>query len=92
MHAPTKPDGGDCIAIQGVGESERAMLEYLTGMVPRRIASGSAATCGLRLIQDRAADGDTGADSGWRLIWQGGRLGYANERHRLFIRDAQANR
>ena len=86
------PDGVDCIAIQGVGESERAMLEYFTGMVPRRIEPRPGAACDVRLIQDSAAEGDSGAGSGWRLIWQGARLGDANERHRLFIRDVEANR
>ena len=85
------PPAPGCIATQGVGESERAMLEYFTGMLPRRIATEAGASCTLLLLQDGAADGDIGPGSGWRLIWQGGRLGDPNERHRLFARESGKN-
>ena len=81
------PPGAGCIATEGVGESERAMVEYFTGIVPRRSATGVGATCALLLVQDGAAAGDIGPGSGWRLIWRGGRLGDPNERHRLFLRE-----
>jgi 4-amino-4-deoxy-L-arabinose transferase-like glycosyltransferase len=80
------PPGYGCVAAEGVGESERAMLEYFTGIVPLRMASRRAADCTLRLVQDGAGDGDVGPGRDWRLIWPGGRLGDANERHRLFQR------
>ena len=83
------PPASGCIATEGVGESERAMLEYFTGMVPRRMATEAGASCTLLLQQDGAADGGVGPGSGWRVIWQGGRLGDPNERHRLFVRDVK---
>jgi 4-amino-4-deoxy-L-arabinose transferase-like glycosyltransferase len=83
------PPGRACIATQGVGESERAMLAYFTGITPLRSAVLPGAACKLLLVQDGAGDGATGPGNGWDLIWQGGRLGDANERHRLFRRRVQ---
>jgi 4-amino-4-deoxy-L-arabinose transferase-like glycosyltransferase len=80
------PGGYACLATEGVGESERAMLEYFTGIVPLRSSQPLGAACDLRLVQDGAADAAGSPGSGWELIWQGGRLGDANERHRLFRR------
>jgi 4-amino-4-deoxy-L-arabinose transferase-like glycosyltransferase len=80
------PPAYDCLAAQGVGESERAMLEYFIGIAPLHAASGPGADCSLRLVQDGAGNGDIGPGRDWRLIWQGTRLGDANERHRLFQR------
>lgn len=84
------PEDVSCIWTDGVGDSERAMLDLDTRLQPI-IADGLRADqpCPALLVEDKAAARLPAPGAPWRLVWQGGRPGDGNERFRLFIRDAR---
>ena len=45
------PQGFTCLASQGIGESERGMLEYFTGIKPRRLEFFNVGSCDVLLEQ-----------------------------------------
>ncbi|MDQ3195615.1 MAG: glycosyltransferase family 39 protein [Pseudomonadota bacterium] len=80
------PAGWQCIASQGIGESQRAMLHYFADVVTRRIErAGDTGGCELLLVQTTASDQDSRGDA-WRKIWEGQRPGERHERYRLYRR------
>jgi 4-amino-4-deoxy-L-arabinose transferase-like glycosyltransferase len=75
-----------CIYSQGLGETQRAMLDYHGQIVTHRLeAPGERPRCDLLVTQDNwNQTGVVGAP--WNLIWEGGRPGDYNERYRLYGR------
>jgi 4-amino-4-deoxy-L-arabinose transferase-like glycosyltransferase len=89
-----------CVATRGMGESERALMHYETGVRPVKWLLGhsghgdahrpnpAARTCDLMLVLDKASENRSrqpkGAD--WELVWRGSRPGDTNETFSLFQR------
>ncbi len=82
------PADVSCIWTDGVGDSERAMVDLDTRLQPI-IADGLRADqpCPALLVEDKAAARLAMPSAPWRLVWQGGRPGDTNERYRLFLRN-----
>jgi len=58
-----------CIASRGLGESERAMLEYFTGLQTLRVeVAGSPRNCDL-LLEEQSGDGSK-LEAGKHCIWE----------------------
>jgi hypothetical protein len=62
------PDNYTCLASHGLGESERAMFEYFTGMQTRRIEAFGPGNCDLLLEARDSADATTVASPEWKKI------------------------
>ncbi len=75
-----------CLASRNLGEHERAMLEYVTGIVSLRREVRPDARCDFILLQDKAADRRVPLQGGWQLVWKGNRPGDNRERFSLFGR------
>lgn len=74
-----------CVGSFGVGESERAMLDYFIGMRPVPLIDMSdVSRCSVLLLLDKSAAPIT-VPAGWREIWRGGRAGDHNERFRAYV-------
>ncbi|WP_296227087.1 ArnT family glycosyltransferase [Ralstonia sp. UBA689] len=88
-----------CVATRGMGESERAMMHYETGVRPVKWLLGhsghgdarhpnpAARTCDLMLVLDKSAERSRqpkGAE--WEMVWRGSRPGDTNETFSLFQR------
>ncbi len=74
-----------CIASYNLGESERAMLRYYTGIISTRVETHPNQDCDFLLIGsyvDQALAHRQAPD--WDLHWQGARPGDQRERLRLF--------
>jgi 4-amino-4-deoxy-L-arabinose transferase-like glycosyltransferase len=82
------PKGSRCISSIGLGDSQRAMLEYYAGIVTDRAESPQPKReCDLLLTQGTASQ-ELAIGSGWRKIWEGARPGDERERFRLYKRTA----
>lgn len=74
-----------CVESYGVGESERAMLDYFIDVQPVQLDDvADASRCNVLLVLDKHA-ARVEAPAGWREIWQGGRAGDRNERFRAYL-------
>jgi 4-amino-4-deoxy-L-arabinose transferase-like glycosyltransferase len=81
------PDELDCLATHGLGESERGMLHYISGIEPERLEVHPDAVCDVLLWQGLSSDAPQGPDfNGLRLHWQGTRPGERRERFWIFTR------
>jgi 4-amino-4-deoxy-L-arabinose transferase-like glycosyltransferase len=81
------PTNAECVLTDGLGESERAMLDYYTGL--RQFIATSAqerSTCRALLVMDHTGDRIPAPGMPWREVWQGGRPDDHYERFRLFAR------
>jgi 4-amino-4-deoxy-L-arabinose transferase-like glycosyltransferase len=79
------PASVTCIASVGMGESERAMLDYVAHRITIRREILPAATCNTLLMQGYAATGSQAVDlSVWEPIWDGARPGDDWQRFWLF--------
>lgn len=74
----------NCIASQGLGEPQRAMLHYFAGIITQRIEMDGGNTCELFLIQANAKEPAQDHGTNWRPIWEGNRPGDKVERYRLY--------
>ncbi len=78
------------IASQGVGESERAVLEYYAGIFTQRVeVNSNVGDADLLLIQSGGMPIDPPAGLLWRMVWEGRKLennGKAKETYRLYQR------
>lgn len=75
-----------CVASQGLGESERAMLRYFLGLNTYRREIIPDADCDVLLIDGRVQSPPIGIDSArWSLVWEGARPGDRRERFWLYI-------
>ena len=76
------PPHADCVASMEVGESERAVLEYVLGIPTIDPDDG----CRLVLRQRRADKVTPPVPGTWRLVWAGSRPGDFRERFELWSR------
>ena len=83
------PADHGCLASQSLGEHERAMLEYVTGIISGRREVQPDARCDFLLLQGRAGD-RVQLQDGWQLVWEGSRPGDNSERFSLFGRKSDA--
>lgn len=74
-----------CIASRGLGEAQRAALDYHAGIVTRRLEVAPNAQCAALLVQANAGAIDR-VDAGWRRVWEGNRP-RDRERYRLYVRE-----
>lgn len=82
------PANYECMTSIGLGESQRAMLHYFSGIVAQRVErNGDTGDCPLLLIQTTPEDPMTPGNT-WQKIWEGNRPGDRNERYRLYQRAA----
>jgi 4-amino-4-deoxy-L-arabinose transferase-like glycosyltransferase len=70
----------NCIAREGVGENQRAMLEYFDNITTRPHAQH---ICNLLLVQENHARLNDDKEH-WKQIWEGSRTGDKRERFRLY--------
>ena len=80
-----------CIASAGLGEGERALLDYYIGLRTRRLeATRSAQECDAVLIQSRTGEpgGPSDPCGSWELAWQGSRPGADTSTMSLYVRPA----
>jgi len=78
------PKDHGCLASQNLGEHERAMLEYVTGIISLRREVSSDTRCGFILLQDKAGDRRVAPEGGWQVVWKGSRPGDNSERFSVF--------
>jgi 4-amino-4-deoxy-L-arabinose transferase-like glycosyltransferase len=64
------PDRYSCLASLGLGESERGMVEYFTGMQTRRIEAFGPGNCDLLLEERSGAARVSAAGPAWQKIWE----------------------
>jgi 4-amino-4-deoxy-L-arabinose transferase-like glycosyltransferase len=84
---PFLAPGAACVASPGLGESERAMLSYYTGVITQRVDSKQAADCRLLLVEDWRGEAPRRVDARrWVAIWEGTRPADDRERFRLYRR------
>lgn len=76
----------DCLASRGLGESERGMLHYVTGIRPYRVEVWGEGSCSVLLQQGLAERPPHLAAEGWHLLWEGSRPGEKREHFWLFYR------
>lgn len=75
-----------CVASRNLGDTQRAMLHYYTGVITRREETTSDhRACDLLLVQSTATDAPLHARQ-WRKIWEGQRPRDKVERYRLYQR------
>jgi 4-amino-4-deoxy-L-arabinose transferase-like glycosyltransferase len=87
----------NCLATANLGESELAMLEYVTGIEATRLHQGrsgsgdrsrpspAAAACEWRLVLSKPATAIAAVDDKmWRHVWYGSRPADTNERFDLY--------
>jgi len=73
-----------CIASRNLGEPQRAMLDYYTGIITWRLDTpGRERDCDLLLAQGVASE-ENAPPGAWRKIWSGARPGDKVERYRLY--------
>ncbi len=89
IHSLTQamPAHTGCIASQGLGEPQRAMLDYYANIITQRAEIGKGAECNLMLTQG-GVDKVAALSPEWQQIWEGNRPGDKSERYRLFQRPA----
>lgn len=76
------PEHVGCIERQRLGNAERAILDYFTGI--RTVAPGAGRRCDWRLTIDHKG---RPAPTGWTEVWQGGRTSDRKERWYLYRRE-----
>lgn len=82
-HLPQEPG---CIANRSLGEPQRAMLEYLGGIVTHRENILEARNCTLLLVQQQHTQEIPEVGALWAPVWSGSRPGDLKERFWLFRR------
>ena len=79
-----------CMASRDLGEPQRALLHYFTGIVTHRDeVPERRRDCDLMLVQGTPQQEDPPAGD-WIKIWEGNRPGDRSERYRLYRRLASA--
>jgi hypothetical protein len=75
---------GSCIERRNVGEAQRAVFYYFSGIVTVPEAAPRAADCGALLVQYGRLDDGVPSLPGYTIAWQGGRRGDDAERFVLY--------
>ena len=78
------PTSFACINSRNVGEGQRDLLNYYTGIVTLPLETVQRLDCDLYLIQDNRGDTKVEPGQDWKLIWQGKRASERRESFRLF--------
>lgn len=78
------PAGYACINSRNVGEGQRDLLDYYTGIAALPLETVQRLDCDLYLIQDTRGDTKIEPGQDWKLIWQGKRASERRESFRLF--------
>lgn len=88
MSIPIVADtSGNCVSSRGLGESERAMLEYTLSIVTKRVEILPNANCAALLIQSSVSKTIRPDLASWHLVWSGNRPGDIRERFDLYARN-----
>ncbi|MBI3392095.1 MAG: glycosyltransferase family 39 protein [Nitrospirae bacterium] len=74
-----------CVSSEGLGEPQRALLEYYAGIVTRREEVVSSLDCDLAILQGTPGQ-ILELGPPWRLAWEGARPGDGKEKYRLYQR------
>ncbi len=78
------PGKKDCINSIGVGQAQRMLLNYYTGIQLKPLEKSNKLSCNLYLIQDTKGMPKTQPGDEWKLIWRGKRTADRKESFRLF--------
>ncbi len=78
----------DCVASRGLGEPQRALLDYFIGLRTERVEAKPGTACSLLLDQTTRSDEAPGPpeEGRWRVLWEGNRPGDNSELFRLYQR------
>ena len=80
------PKQYDCVASIELGDSQRALLHYFSGIVTQRQEARVARReCELLLVQGRPQQ-EIVTGAAWEKVWEGNRPGDKDERYRLYRR------
>jgi 4-amino-4-deoxy-L-arabinose transferase-like glycosyltransferase len=81
------PHDGSCIASRGLGEPQRAMFDYYTAIVTRRLEiDPDAQSCRWLLVQQTGSMATPPAPTQWVEVWRGARPGDGREKFYLLRR------
>ncbi len=84
--ASNLPPSHDCVVGEGLGEPQRAMIDYYAGIRTLRQTVHPDAKCGLILRQEWLSDPPMHDPREWRILWEGRHPGGSNEKFRLYQR------
>jgi 4-amino-4-deoxy-L-arabinose transferase-like glycosyltransferase len=76
-----------CVASRNLGEPQRALFRYFTGLVTVREETTPKHDCAARLVQYGRVDRTPAAPEGWGVAWAGQRRGDDTERFVLYTRN-----
>jgi 4-amino-4-deoxy-L-arabinose transferase-like glycosyltransferase len=76
-----------CIASHGLGEAQRAALDYHEGIVTVRAEIRPRHACRLLLVQSNARLPEASPGESWKRIWEGNRVGDRSEKFRLYVKE-----
>jgi hypothetical protein len=77
-----------CLSSTGLGEPQRAMLDYYAGIKSKRLEAGGR-LCQYHLVQTSSSrDPHSPPPGDWELVWQGARPGESQERFSLYEGEA----
>ncbi len=80
------PKHAGCISSRGLGEAQRAALDYHAGIVTERVETRPRRNCSLLLVQENARLPEASPGASWKKIWEGNRAGDRTEKLRLYIK------
>jgi 4-amino-4-deoxy-L-arabinose transferase-like glycosyltransferase len=81
------PKNPGCIASRGLGEAQRAALDYQAGIVTERVETHRRSACALLLVQENARLPEPSPGASWKKLWEGNRAGDRTEKLRLYVKD-----
>jgi 4-amino-4-deoxy-L-arabinose transferase-like glycosyltransferase len=76
-----------CVASLHLGEPQRALLMYFSGIKTSRLEVEPTASCSTLLVQGWRDNGAPAPSPDWKLVWEGARPGDSRELYRLYRRD-----
>jgi len=85
------PEQRNCLTSHGLGESERGLLHYFTGILTLRHELHGDPGCDYVLVQSTVGEIPWWQQHGWQVLWRGNRPGDRRERYWLFARPPVAN-
>jgi 4-amino-4-deoxy-L-arabinose transferase-like glycosyltransferase len=74
----------ECIASHGVGDAQRALMDYYAEIRTRSLGAAESSNCDLYLIQDERNHEKIEPGQEWKLLWQGKRPSDRRESFRLY--------
>ncbi len=80
------PNSQDCVASRGLGEAQRAVLDYFVGLRTQRLERLATNNCSFLLTQSTQRAPGVEDQTEWRLTWEGSRSGDNLELFRLYQR------